>query len=130
MTEVHSTRGVRFALLGAGPIFVTALAISHPILAGEDGSPWLLLILPPFILVTVVFGAFLATLPVLVSTHFILWLSGRSVKARHPVVWAAIGAMLGLATGLATGCVLPLAATGATCALLVRYGTRWDDDSV
>lgn len=83
----------------------------------------------------VVIGAVGAALPAWLGGAVMARASAGNVGLRHPACWAIAGgamvampvAALGEDSFQYTG--LALIATGAICALLVRYGTRWSDDS-
>jgi len=131
-------KGAAYASLSAGPIFLLALAIGA-LVTGEWA--WrdfavLLLSLPLVLLFAIPAGAIIATLPIAVGGFVMSWLGQHYPGTQNGGVWGLAGAVsaLPLATLLAGSSFLEFvahfAATGVICALIVRYGTRWSDDSV
>lgn len=131
-------KGAGYAAVSAGPVFVLAF-IAGALIA--DGIPARDLAVLPFALLFIVLfgvpiGAILGTIPIAFGGFVMGWLGRRFPVARRYAAWGGAGAILALplAALLARSATVeqtaPFAATGAICALIVRYGTRWDDDSV
>lgn len=134
-------RGGWIACLCAGPVFAASLVFATML---ESPSPvaldaqWgmiaggaLVMIMP-----VIVIGMLLAFFPVWLGAKLLAWAGSANIGLRHPAFWAIMG-------GAIPGSLLPvidlgsdrhfgtaLIATGAICAVIVRYGTRWSDDSV
>ena len=137
--QFEYAKGAAYAILSAGPIFLLAFAIG--VLATGEGSwrdlsVWLLG-LPIILLVAIPVGAIIGTIPIAFGGFVMCWLGQRYRIARHPAAWGLAGSILALPLAMALPLpssvlelIAPLAATGAICALIVRYGTRWSDDSV
>ena len=59
----------------------------------------------------------------------------RNPGLAHPAFWALVGAVIAAAAAIVldfppdTPIGFALIATGTICATIVRYGTRWSDDS-
>ena len=133
--------GAALAMLAAGPVFVFNLMVGvmlYDTLGAQELGAEIagMLMLTIF---AVPFGAVIALLPVLAGGYGMGWLGLRWTPARHPVLWGVAGALLGGAMLLAFagfgdpgvwGAPALFSATGAICALIVRYRTRWSDDSV
>lgn len=129
--------GATGALFCAGPIFTVIMIFGSAILHSTEGGFWLsLAVVIPLILVAIPFGAILGAVPVLLGGYMMGSLGVEQPASRHPLLWALAGAVMALpmlillggpptwdTTGLFT-------VTGAICALIVRYGTRWSDDNV
>lgn len=126
-------RGVLGASVAAGPIFMTASAVVGVLrganfgVIGPDDLPFVFVLLA----LSVPFGFVLAAIPNLLGAWALSRLGRGNDAVRLPVVWAVIGA---LAAGLAIAAADPadaesiaaFSATGAACALLCRWGTRWE----
>ena len=128
--------GAALAMVSAGPSFALQLFLADMILDPvglETGTLWTLF---PVILIAVIPGMVIAFLPILLGGFGMAYLGTRSTSARHPVSWAAAGAILGMLMAFLfddsarSGLALPFLLNGAICALIVRYGTRWSEDSV
>lgn len=130
--------GAALALFCAGPVFITTMmlgsAILYPSPAGGRQDPFgTLFVLAIFGLP---FGIVLAAIPVSLGGFLMGWLGVDRPASRHPLFWASAGALFALP--MAAIMADPLTAegtalfsfTGAVCALIVRYGTRWSDDNV
>lgn len=134
-------RGGWIACLGAGPVFIATLLSSivlenpaQPIVVevswGQIIGAGLAMVFPVMLV-----GGLLALFPVWLGTKLLAWAGARNIGLRHPAFWGiAGGAMpalllpfMDLGSGRQFGTTL--IATGAICALIARYGTRWDDDS-
>jgi hypothetical protein len=140
MKRVEYAGGVIRALLAAGPVFLITILIGAVILKSPDTiQVWELLYLIPLLMASVAFGLMISLVPILTGTAVMAtagiywsWTRGRSI-------WAAAGASLGMMMVLPFGnsggavdwgSLALFAITGAICALIVRYGTRWSDESV
>jgi hypothetical protein len=131
-------KGAGYAAVSAGPIFVLAFAM-ETLITGR-ASPRDLAVLPLVLLiaipVAIPFGAIAGTIPIALGGFIMGWLGQRHRTARRNTAWGFAGLVLALPlAALLLGAsmlehVTPFAFTGAVCALLVRYGTRWNDDSV
>lgn len=135
MTHFYYRFGAALALVSAGPSFVLLLLlgqIGRNPLAGDLSELWQIF---PLLLVTVIPGMVIAFLPILLGGLAMAYAGARSTSARHPIVWAGAGAILGMLMAFLfddtarSGLVLPFLLNGAICALIVRYGTRWSDES-
>lgn len=125
--------GAGLALPGAGPTFLTLLWLGEIVVAGN--SDWVgsagsyLMILPLALLI----GALLAAIPITLGGFVMGHLGTDLRQSRAYPVWAISGAVVALPMPMLLGVganwqLLTLfATTGAVCALLVRYGTRWHD---
>ncbi|WP_423602675.1 hypothetical protein [Sphingomonas sp. MS122] len=129
--------GAALALFCAGPVFVITMTLGSVILYSAPAGTWqesfgtlfaiAILALP--------FGALLAAIPVSLGGFLMGWLGVDQPASRHPLVWAGAGILFALP--MAAIMVIPLTtegaalfgSTGAICALLVRYGARWDDEA-
>lgn len=136
MTHFHYRFGAALAMVSAGPSFGLLLLlgqIARDPLGGELNELWLIF---PLLLMMVIPGMVVAFLPILLGGLAMAYCGTRSTSTRHPIVWAGAGATLGILMAFLfddtarSGLVLPFLLNGAICALLVRYGTRWEDDSV
>lgn len=128
--------GAGLALLAAGPVFalLLILGMSASSTGTDNTTNWfvLSLMMLPFALI---FGLILGILPIVFGGLLMGWLGARAVWTRHPMIWATIGGVIGLLMALPFNwhdaqLSIMFALTGAVCALIVRYGTRWSDDSV
>ena len=138
MRSFNYVRGAAISVVAAGPVFALALVASAspgqlPSFA-ELGSP--AIALPFILLLSVIWGVLIATIPVLAGGLAMAWLGNRFTVIRRPSIWALAGAATAMPLPLPFGyfsipeLLLPFAVTGAICALIVRYGTGWDDESV
>ena len=133
--------GAALAMLAAGPVFVLNLMVGV-LLYDTPGAEEFGTGLAGVLMLTIFavpFGAVIALLPVVAGGYGMGWLGLHWTLARHPALWGVAGAVLGGAMFLAFAGfddpelwkpVALFAATGAICALIVRYRTRWSDDSV
>ena len=137
---VRFYRGGFVATLTAGPIFLLSLGLAplaldaarpmalHPVVA--DGAVML-----PITAASIVLGSVLAVMPVWMGGTAMGWIAARNPGLAHPAIWALVGGAISAAAAMAldfapdTPIGLALIATGASCATIVRYGTRWSDDS-
>lgn len=138
--HVRFYRGGLVATLVAGPTFLVMLGLAplmldpgqptafHP--ATLDGAVML-----PITAASLVLGSVVAVMPVWFGGTAMGWLSARNPGLTHPAIWAIVGATASAASAVALDFELispigiALMATGAICAVIVRYGTRWSDDS-
>ncbi|HSX56831.1 MAG TPA: hypothetical protein VLG14_16105 [Sphingomonas sp.] len=134
MSRFHYGHGAALALVSAGPSFMLLLLIGQ-MPYNPSGALELGVILPVLLFATL-FGMVIALLPILLGGLAMAYFGTRSISARHPIFWAGAGATLGMLMAFLfddtaqSGLVLPFLLNGAICALIVRYGTRWSDDSV
>lgn len=135
-------RGSRTACLSAGPVFAAMLLFTavfeSPAAAVSIDIQWIevlfgiLVMIMPLILI----GGLLAFFPVWLGSNLMAWAGEYNIGLRHPAIWGIAGGSIAampvalLDAGAAAPFSTALIATAAICALLVRYGTRWDDDSV
>ncbi len=136
MTHFTYARGAGFSLIGSGPIFVTVLALGDWLLSGEldavTNQFGILLLMLPF---SVFFGIVLGVIPIASGGLLMGWAGTHADWCRHPIAWTISGGMLGALMGLLFGAgskpdpTALFAITGAICALIVRHGTRWDDEA-
>ncbi len=125
------------AILGAGPCFLALTTLAAIGTSSAQATPPPGFVLGPLFLIpfSMVIGAIFAAPLILLGGWALRRLGQTRRWARAPLVWAATGALLGwpVALLLDKGFVLPVVgtclATGAICALIVRAGTRWDDDA-
>jgi hypothetical protein len=140
MMHVRFYRGGFVATLAAGPIFLSTLGLAplaldparsmalHPVVV--DGAVML-----PVTAASIVLGSVLAALPVWLGGTAMGWIAARNPGLAHPAAWALVGGATTAAAAAAldfapdTPIGFALIATGAMCATIVRYGTRWSDDS-
>jgi len=139
MKRVEFCGGVAMAVFAAGPVFVmtwiiAALIVQTPATAAEWTMIfWLLCML----LVAVPVGAAISLIPNLLGGALMAALGVGYPATRKREIWAIAGTILAMAFAAPfigfEPAMLPLyllfAFTGAICALIVRYGTRWSDDS-
>jgi hypothetical protein len=138
----ETARGRWNACLYAGPVFVASLVgtafaenpaqpLSLPVHWAEMVGGIILMIMP-----VILIGMLLAFVPVWLGTNLLAWAGNSNAGLRHPALWAISGgAVVAIPTIMfGAGEVFPqnlsLIATGAVCAVIARYGTRWSDDSV
>ncbi|MCI4589961.1 hypothetical protein MOK15_07630 [Sphingobium sp. BYY-5] len=97
-----SFRGASRAILSAGPVFVAAtmaawlylqLPAPVPVEAG------MLIAVPLIMLFALIFGPFVACVPILLGTVMMDWLSSRCWPCAPRITWLAVGVAIG--TGLA-----------------------------
>lgn len=137
---VRFYRGGLLATLLAGPIFLLTLGLAplaldaarpltlHPAVA--DGAVML-----PIAAASIVLGSVLAVMPVWLGGTTMGWIAARNPGLAHPAFWSLVGAAITAAAAIAldfapdTPIGFALIATGAICATIVRYGTRWSDES-
>lgn len=136
------SRGGRTACLSAGPVFILSLVcatiVQNP--AQPFGLPthWAELVgaVVVMALPVIVIGGLLAFLPVWLGASLLAWVGNFNAALRHPGLWSLSGGAIAAIPVIVVGAgkVFPediaLIATGAICATLVRYGTRWSDESV
>lgn len=133
-------RGGLIATLGAGPLFLMMFGLalwSHApgdaINLNIDAQDQAVLL--PMLAASLVFGALLAVLPVWIGGMVMGWAAARNAGLMHPAIWAIAGGASAAAAVLPfdpqaeSPITFALIATAAICALIVRYGTRWSDDS-
>ncbi len=127
--------GAIAAILLAGPIFILVLTLGEMLVEREWQGSMLVQALPIMLLASV-FGALIALLPILFGGLVMGRMATIEVHCRHPLAWAAAGAaeallMLPIFGAWSTPIAAAFVATGALCAMIVRYGTCfWSDDSV
>lgn len=122
--------GIALATAAAGPLFtlpvvaITAFGRGTSIASIVGGSIFVLIVSVPF-------GAIIALIPNTLGATALVLAGRRFSVARHPVVWAIAGALLGASIGLVAGKGGPLACgwTGAACALLCRWRIRRIDQA-
>lgn len=135
-------RGSWAACLLAGPVFAATLLFTavfeSPAAAVSIDIQWsevvggILVMATPLILI----GGLLAFFPVWLGSNALAWASEHNIGLRHPAIWAIVGGAIpampiALLDADATSPFgTALIATGAICALIVRYRTRWSDESV
>lgn len=133
-------RGGFVATLAAGPVFLLTLALAPLVL--EAGEPFSLdpiaqdgAVMLPIAAASIVLGSVVSIIPIWLGGTAMGWISARNAGLTHPAIWAIVGAAASAASAsaldfsLISPVGLALIATGAICALIVRYGTRWSDDS-
>jgi hypothetical protein len=133
-------RGGLIATIGAGPIFLMMFGLAlwthapgeaiNLNMNAQDQAALL-----PMLAASLVFGALLAVLPVCIGGVAMGWAAARNAGLMHPAIWAiaggasAAGAALPFDPQIESPFAFAMIATGALCALIVRYGTRWSDDN-
>lgn len=129
MTTATCANGVAAASAAAGPIVVGPLMITSWL-----QSPSLSLFgigqALVFLFVAMIVGLFLSMFPNAIGAAVLSRLGCERAWARWPVVWAIVGAAMGWLIQLIFGGLegAPvLAVVGGTCALICRWGTRWQD---
>ncbi|WP_343519855.1 hypothetical protein [Sphingomonas sp.] len=122
MQRFHYATGAAIAMAAAGPLFLIPIAFSV--------GPMAFLAIP----LAIPIGAVIAAIPVIVGGFLMGSLGTQHDATRKPFAWGGAGALLALAIArifdaipdpLFTGGFI---FTGICCALIVRYGTRWDED--
>lgn len=125
MYQPHSPnfRGACRAIITAGPLFVTltgAALLYMQIPAPIRVDPAALIIIPTILLFALIFGPFLACLPILVGTLVMRGISDHApILAARPI-WAAVGSAIG--AGAAYGIGLFQNSGETTFALVVTCG--------
>lgn len=126
MQRFHYASGAAFALLAAGPLFVLPMMFI-------PGVGLMVFFAMP---IAILIGAMIAAIPVVGGGFLMGWLGVRNEAMRNPLGWGGAGALLALVIAIMFGAAQEAPAlslflfTGISCALIVRYGTRWSDDSV
>jgi hypothetical protein len=125
------------ATFAAGPIFVTSLALAQPVLYPDPITLPLLEIVTavlPIFAVASVAGAIIAAIPIAIGATAMGWLGEYNAGLRLPPAWGLTGGMMSggwfvfvPSESTEHGVIFALVATGAICALICRYGTRWSD---
>ena len=124
--------GAALALLAAGPAFILSLILSTALTSPIQGELGAFTSLLAFAIFSIPFGVAFGAIPILLGGWAMGWLGVDVRWSRHPVTWGLAGALaaqpmtLIVFSGLEDAPVL-FAFTGAICALIVRYGTRWSD---
>lgn len=135
-------RGRWISCLSAGPVFAAALLFTAvfespaatviiDVHRGEIVGG-ILMMAPPLVLI----GGLLAVFPVWLGSNLLASAGERNIGLRHPAIWAIAGGAMAaipkaaLDAGTISSFGTALIVTGAICALIVRYGTRWSDESV
>lgn len=134
MIDFSYWRGALLALLCAGPVFVLPLFFISLSTVGPSTHIGGLIFA---IIFSVPFGGVIAFLPVFFGGYWMALWGSRNPRARHPLVWGVAGALLAtlgaaVLIAFARGDIrlsILFAFTGAVCALLVRFGTYWDDET-
>ncbi len=139
MPRVSYAGGVVRALLAAGPIFLGVLMIGVFLFYPQHGpSGWEFLGLIPLLMMSVAVGLILSLIPILIGSFLMATAGINAPWTRLPALWALVGALLANIATLAIGnnpfvfdpaLFTLFGLTGAICALIIRYGTRWSDDS-
>lgn len=138
ISHVTYAGGVVRALLAAGPIFLTGIIIgTHALHPEYAPKGWEIFGLVPLLMASIAVGVVLSLVPILAGSYIMAILGVSTRWTRQPGIWLMVGAALGTAMILPfadfrtsdTSFVALFAITGAICALIVRYGTRWSDDS-
>ncbi|MCW4460375.1 hypothetical protein OK349_01535 [Sphingomonas sp. BT-65] len=137
MKTFRYARGSAIALLSAGPIFLTTLLIAMVVIGPQDGEVvGILLGIIPAAIIAIPFGVILGAIPILLGGFVMGNLGAQWPASRHPLFWAIAGGLMALPMPvllhLDSGwqIIALFFFVGSACALIVRYGTRWSDDSV
>lgn len=130
--------GAMLAAVAAGPCFVLAMLILLTPTANLSATltgVW------PALFFATPFGFVAALIPSVLASAALVRLGRRSRRARHPVIWATSGFVIGTVVGasliglggtdagpaaLLTGAAV-FGVAGVPCALLARWRTRWPD---
>ncbi|WP_439538286.1 hypothetical protein [Sphingomonas sp.] len=133
--------GVVMATFAAGPILAATWIVDSVIFEPPATPSALLNLLAAMIAVplTALVGAPFSLIPNLIGGAGMAALGASYPATRQRKIWAMAGAILAMAVA-GSYIYLPLqkdtlslyaryAITGAICALIVRYGTRWSDES-
>ncbi|WP_447724540.1 hypothetical protein [Sphingomonas koreensis] len=126
MQRFHYASGAAIALFAAGPLFLLPMMFI-------SGVGLMVFFAMP---IAIPIGAMIAAIPVIGGGFLMGWLGVRNEAMRNPVAWGGAGALLALVIAAMFGATQEPALIGLflfpgiSCALLVRYGTRWSDDSV
>ncbi len=140
MKRVEFCGGVAMAVFAAGPIFIMSwivlrLFYQPPNTLADFQDIFLALVAVP---IAIPLGALISLIPTLVGGTVMALLGARHPTTRRPLVWAFAGASLSalilapfnsILQPAAAGMFIWFGVIGAICALIVRYGTRWSDDS-
>ncbi len=133
MTRTTWIGGAMLASVAAGPIVVAMLLLL------TIAASWLQPLWPRigFLVAALMFGLpfgfVISLIPNVTATAVLAWAGDRWRAARHPLVWAGCGLMLGglIAAGWSGGGTiagnLSLGIVGLFCALICRRGTHWPD---
>ena len=128
--------GIGWAVILAGPLFMTLLGAAHLYLQLPQPIPYsvdALRFLPLLPVVSAV-GVIVAMPAVIPGAMGMAFLADRYAWARTAFAWTAAGTVLGLAIGLIAGrdwppLVFALSATSAICARLCRHGVDWVEEN-
>lgn len=134
MIDFNYWRGAVVAMLCAGPVCISPVVLLLPYPAGPGPT---ISGLTALIGISILFGAMISFLPIFFGGYFMALWGSRNPRTRHPALWSAVGAVVATVIAavlfiLNRGGDFSLGAlfafTGAVCALIVRFGTRWDDE--
>jgi hypothetical protein len=119
--------GIMLASVAAGPLVLLPIALAE-VARGFDRTEVVGLLFGMVFAVMV--GSTVAVLPNVAGAVTLAVLGNRRRWARHPLIWAAAGLVLGCGFGtLLAGKLDPVAVVfgidGCLCALICRWGTRW-----
>lgn len=119
-------------MLCAGPIFVLPIFLAVLIEHGFGSITGTAIM----VAMSIPGGAILGAAPIIGGGYVMATLGERWRMSRHPGVWSVAGALLGTAVqwplllfAFDWQTTALFSITGAICALIVRYGARWSDDS-
>lgn len=134
-SSFHFSLGAGLAISCAGPVFLTLLWLGELVIVGH--SAWIGSIGSFFTLLplAVIVGAVLGAVPIVLGGLIMGHLGTDIPDSRRYIVWAIAGMIVAQLIQLVLGLPFTMAlcalfqGTGTICALIVRYGTRWSDDS-
>lgn len=121
--------GPLFASLAAGPVFSLALAIKL-VLRMPGAYDEALVGFGVIFILCVPVGFVFSLIPNIAGAALLAWTGRAWYLARHPLVWAASGGLLGWLIGAAamgSFVVVPVVMTGVACALICRMLVSWPD---
>lgn len=127
--------GAALALFAAGPVFLLSLILGTLLTSPTEGGSGALSGLLAFAVFSIPIGISLGAIPIMLGGFVMGHLGAGDSLYRLYGTWAVAGAIVGLPMPILLGFdaewepMTLFATTGAICALLVRYGTRWSDDN-
>ena len=125
--------GAALALFAAGPTFILSLILGT-LLTGPIGNFGTLGGFLAVAVFSIPFGMVLGALPISLGGFVMGYLGVSDALYRHYGVWGCAGAIVALPMPVLLGfdteweSMSLFAFTGAICALIVRYGTRWSEE--
>lgn len=139
MRTTHPRTGnVAKAAMLAGPILLIHHTLFswmlHPDLVAPMPDSAVIPLILFALLISIPFGFLVAIVPCAIGAWFMAMLGRTNDGMRLPLAWAIVGGAVGSVPYWITGAttmdagVLACIATSASCALICRSGTGWNDD--